>query len=154
AGKMGTLTLRHLKRLGPRRVLVANRSPEKAAAVAAECGGTAGPWEQLDDACVQADIVLSTTGAEPMLMPRRRWDAILARRSGGTAVVIDIAIPRDFDPRIHDGDRTCVFNIDDLKGIQEKTLAERRKHVAPAEAIVEMEVRKFLKEWTRRRNGP
>ncbi|MFL5342930.1 MAG: glutamyl-tRNA reductase [Gemmataceae bacterium] len=154
AGKMGGLTLRHLRHLKPRQILVTNRSPEKAQGIAAECGGTAVPWEQLDDACTQADIILSTTGAEPMLMPRRRWDVILARRSGGTSVVIDIAIPRDFDPRIHDGDRTCVFNIDDLKGIQEKTLAERRRHVAPAEAIVEQEVRKFLKEWTRRRNGP
>ena len=154
AGKMGALTLRHLRGLRPRQILVTNRSPEKAATVAAECGGTAVPWDQLDGACAQADIILSTTGAEPQIMPRRRWDAILARRGGGTVVVLDIAIPRDFDPRIHDGDRTCVFNIDDLQSIREKTLAERRSHVAPAEAIVEQEQRKFLKEWTRRRNGP
>src|SRR5262249_35380888 len=98
AGKMGALTLRHLRSLNPRRILVTNRSPEKARDVAAECGGTAMPWEQLDDACAQADIVLSTTGAEPQIMPRRRWDTILARRAGGTVVVLDIAIPRDFDP--------------------------------------------------------
>ena len=154
AGKMGGLTLRQLRHLNPREILVTNRSAEKAQSLASECGGTAVPWEQLDDACVRADIVLSTTGAEPTLMPWRRWDGILARRAGGTVVVIDIAIPRDFDPRIHDGDRTCVFNIDDLKNIREKTLAERRKHVVPAEAIVEQEVHRFLKEWTRRRNGP
>src|SRR5260221_4970626 len=87
-------------------------------------------------------------------MTRRRWDMILVRRSGGTVVVLDIAVPRDFDPRIHDGDRTCLFNIDDLKSIREKTLAERLEHVAPAEAIVEQEQRRFLKDWTRRRHGP
>ncbi len=68
--------------------------------------------------------------------------------------MLDIAVPRDFDPRIHDGDRTCLFNIDDLKTIREKTLVERHKHIAPAEAIVEQEQRKFLKDWARRRNGP
>lgn len=154
AGKMGTLTLKHLKNLRPQRILVTNRSPEKAAAVAAECGGAPVPWEKFDDACAQADIILSTTGAPEPIMPRRRWDAILAKRGGGTAVVLDIAVPRDFDPRIHDGDRTCLFNIDDLKSIRERTLGERRKHVGPAEAIVEQEVRRFQKDWTRRRNGP
>ena len=154
AGKMGALTLRHLKNLRPQRILVTNRSPEKAKAVAAECGGSAVPWEQLDDACAQADIVLSTTGAPEPIMPRRRWDAILARRAGGTAVVLDIAVPRDFDPAIHDGDRTCLFNIDDLKSIRERTLAERQRHVAPAESIVDQELRRFIRDWARRRNGP
>ena len=68
AGKMGELTLRHLKELRPRRILVTNRSPEKAAAVARGCGGEPVPWERLDDALTRADIVLSTTGAPE---PRR-----------------------------------------------------------------------------------
>src|SRR5204863_7993080 len=62
AGKMGELTLRHLRQLRPRRILVTNRSPEKAETVARGCGGLAMPWAQLDEALVQADIVLSTTG--------------------------------------------------------------------------------------------
>ena len=69
-------------------------------------------------------------------------------------VILDIAVPRDFDPRIHDGDRTCLFNIDDLKRIQEATLADRRRHVGPAEALVEQETQRFVKEWRRRRHGP
>src|SRR5205085_3115825 len=63
AGKMGELTLRHLRQLEPARILVTNRTPEKAAAVAQGCGGQAVPWERLDEALAQADIVLSTTGA-------------------------------------------------------------------------------------------
>ena len=63
AGKMGELTLKHLRQLRPRRILVANRSPEKAAAVAAGCGGEAVAWAALDDVLARADIVLSTTGA-------------------------------------------------------------------------------------------
>ncbi len=154
AGKMGSLTLRHLKSLNPQHILVTNRSPEKAEAVAKECGGIAVVWEQLDDACAQADIILSTTGAPEPIMPRRRWNAILSKHSASTVVVLDIAVPRDFDPQIHDGDRTCLFNIDDLKSIREKTLAERARHVEPAETLVEQEQRKFLRDWARRRHGP
>ena len=154
AGKMGELTLRHLKALAPRRIFVTNRSAEKAAQVAAGCGGQAVPWEALDDALARADIVLSTTGAPEPIVTRRRFDDVLARRSGGTMVILDIAVPRDFDPAIHDGDRACLFNIDDLQRIRDQTLKERHKSVAPAEAIVEREVQRFLGDWNRRRHGP
>ena len=154
AGKMGELTLRHLKGLRPHKILVTNRSPEKAQAVARGCGGEPVGWEKLDDALVKADIVLSTTGAPEPIVTLERYRKVLARRGGGTVVILDIAVPRDFDPRIHDGDRTCLFNIDDLKRIREATLADRLKHVGPAEDIVEQEAQRFLKDWARRRNGP
>lgn len=154
AGKMGRLTLKHLRSLRPGRVLVTNRSPEKAAEVAAGCGGHAVPWDRLDDALVEADIVLSTTGAAEPIVPRARYERHVLPRRTGTQVVLDIAVPRDFDPAIHDGDRVCVFNIDDLTRVREQTLAVRHKHVAPAEALVEQEVRNFLADWDRRRSGP
>ena len=155
AGKMGRLTLKHLQALNIGRVLVTNRSPEKAAEVAAGCGGSAVPWDRLDDALAEADIVLSTTGAPEQVVTRERFeDRVLPRRRGGPMVVLDIAVPRDFDPAIHDGDRVCVFNIDDLTRVREGTLAKRRKHVAPAEGIVEQEVKRFVEEWNRRRTGP
>jgi glutamyl-tRNA reductase len=155
AGKMGELTLKHLRRLAPKRIVVANRSHEKAQSVARDCGGVAVPWEQLDAALAEADIVLSTTGAPEPIMPRRRFDAILAQRTTGRPVVIlDIAVPRDFDPRIHDGDQTFLFNIDDLQRIRDRTLQDRLKHLAPAEAIVVQERDRFLSEWQRKKNGP
>jgi len=154
AGKMGQLTLKHLRELQPRQILVTNRSPEKAIPVAQGCGGQAVPWEQLDDALVQADIVLSTTGAPEPIVTRRRFDALSAKRGRKPVVILDIAVPRDFDPRIHDGETAFVFNIDDLKRIREQTIHQRQKHIAPAEAIVEHERKKFVEDWTRRRNGP
>jgi glutamyl-tRNA reductase len=155
AGKMGRLTLKHLRHLNPGRIRVTNRSPEKAAEVAAGCGGQPVPWAKLDDALAEADIVLSTTGAPEPIMPRDRFErSVLPRRKAGTLVVLDIAVPRDFDPAIHDGDAVCVFNIDDLTRVREQTLAERRKHVAAAEAIVAAEVKAFADDWERRKNGP
>jgi glutamyl-tRNA reductase len=154
AGKMGGLTLKHLRTLEPHRVLVTNRSPEKALDMAAGCGGEAVPWEKLDDVLARADIVLSTTGAPEPIVTRKRFAGILARRTGGPMVVLDIAVPRDFDPAIHDGDRVCLFNIDDLHRIREQVLAERLRHVGPAETIVERETARFVSEWARRQSGP
>jgi glutamyl-tRNA reductase len=154
AGEMGRQTLQHLKELNPAKVLVTNRSAEKAAALAAECGGQPVPWDQLDDAMVRADIVLSTTGAPEPIMPRRRFaEKVLARRAGRTVVIFDMAVPRDFDPRIAD-DGVYLFNVDDLQRVAEQQLAERRKHLGPAEAIVEAEVQRFVADWNRRRDGP
>jgi glutamyl-tRNA reductase len=156
AGKMGRLTLKHLEELKPGRILVTNRSPEKAVEVAADCHGVPIPWEKLDDALGEADIALSTTGAgEPIVTRKRFQDKILPkRRHARTLVVLDIAVPRDFDPTIHDGERVCLFNIDDLTRIREQTIAVRQSHIRPAEAIISGEVRAFLEDWQRRKNGP
>jgi glutamyl-tRNA reductase len=154
AGKMGELTLKHLRQLRPKRILVTNRSPEKAEAVARGCGGNAVPWAELDAALARSDIVLSTTGAPEPVVTADRWQKVLGQRKKGSVVILDIAVPRDFDPLIHDGDRTWLFNIDDLKRIRDATLQERLKHAAPAEAIVEAETQRFVKDWARRRIGP
>jgi glutamyl-tRNA reductase len=153
AGKMGGLTLRHLRQLGPKQICVTNRSPEKAVAVARGCGGEAVPWDKVDDLLARADIVLSTTGAPQPIVSRERYRAIRQRRTR-PVVILDIAVPRDFDPGIHDGDETFLFNIDDLERIRGETLRKRQEHVKPAEAIVDQEVRRFLRDWARQRNGP
>ena len=91
AGKMGELTLKHLRELHPQRILVANRSPEKAESVARGFGGQAVGWDKLDDALVESDIVLSTTGAPEPIMTRRRFNDILERRVVDTVPSLDAA---------------------------------------------------------------
>ena len=155
AGEMAQLTLTHLKELNPAGIVVTNRSPDRAEALATEFGGRAIPWDQLDDALVKADIVLSTTGAKDTIMPRRRFDEkVLPHRGRRKMVIFDMAVPRDFDARIHDGDRVSLFNVDDLNAVRDQQLAERRRHVGPAEQIVDVEVRTFVQDWNRRKDGP
>ena len=154
AGKMGELTLKHLAELKPKRILVTNRSPEKARMVAAGCGGQAVPFEQLDDLLVRSDIVLSTTGANEPIVDQARWNRVRSQRRKGTMVVIDIAVPRDFEPSLHDGETMCLYNIDDLQKVREARIAERRRHIGAAETLVENEVAAFEADWSRRRNGP
>ncbi len=155
AGKMGRLALNHVRELNPARVLVTNRSPERAHATAANCGGQVVPWSQLDEVLAQADIVLSATDArEPIVTRKRFTEKVRTRRGGRTLVVFDLAVPRDFDPDLHDGDRVIVFNVDDLQQTANQWAAERRKHVPAAESIVSAEVAKFVQDWNRRKDGP
>lgn len=154
-GEMGRLTLNHIQELQPARVLLTNRNLERAQSTAAECGGQAIPWDRLDEALAQADIVVSTTGAtEPIMMRRRFEEKVRPRRGGRTLVVFDLAVPRDFDPRLHDGDRVNVFNVDDLNRVTDQWKAERLKHLPAAEAIITSEVGKFVQDWNRRKDGP
>jgi glutamyl-tRNA reductase len=151
AGKMGELTLKHLAAQKPRRILVTNRSPDKALAVARGCGGEAVPWDRLDEAMGMAHIILSTTGAPEPIVTLERYRKI---RHNAFTVILDIAVPRDFDPRIHDGEETFLFNIDDLMKLRETTLARRRDHIPPAQAIVEQEAQRFMKDLAGRKVGP
>lgn len=155
AGKMARLTLTHLRELQPGRIIVTNRSPEKANEVAEWCGGKAVPWEQLNTALAEADVALSATGSPEPIVTKSWFDThVLPKRRAHALVVLDIAVPRDIDPEIHDGSNVFVFNVDDLTRVKEQTLAVRKKHIAPAEQIVEAETTAFLVDWQRRRSGP
>jgi glutamyl-tRNA reductase len=155
AGKMGSLTLRQLKALKPGRILVTNRSPQKAEQVAVGCGGLAVVWSDLDRAMAKADIILSTTGAAQPIVTLESFRQILPQRHGRPVAIIDIAVPRDFDPRIAELDLVnLLVNIDDLHAIRDKILKTRSKHLPAAEAIVSAEQARFFKEWNRRQSGP
>ena len=153
AGKMGELTLKSLRELFPGTILICNRSPAKAMDLARQCGGEALSWDRLDEVLVRSDIILSTTGSPDVIVDRARWDRIAPRRKHGRCVILDIAVPRDFDPSLHNGDTVCLFNIDDLQKVREDRIAERRKHLPQAENLVEAEASRFIKQWERRRNS-
>jgi glutamyl-tRNA reductase len=155
AGKIGELTLKHLLELRPRRVLVCNRSVDKALALARTYRGEVWPWEQLDEALVEADIVLSCTGAPEAIVTRLRFEKVLPRRLGRHVAILDLAVPRDFDPAIADLEEVdLLLNVDDLNRIRDEVLRERLKHVPAAEALVQSETDAFLASWSRRSLGP
>ena len=115
AGKMGELTLEHLRELRPGRILVTNRNPRKAAEVADRWSGQPVPFERLDDWLVEADLVLSTTGSQEPIIHRERFARIMQRRDYRPVFVIDIAVPRDFAADVGDLDNVYLYNIDDLQ---------------------------------------
>ncbi len=154
-GKIGELTLRHLQTLKPGKVLICNRHYEKAEELAKSCRGQAVPWESLFEAISKADILLSTTGAPEPIVKLDHMQQLAKGRLGRHWAIIDLAIPRDFEPNIASLEQVdLMVNIDDLKDIREKVIQERIKHIPEAEAIVLQEKQQFAKEWSRRLTGP
>ena len=156
AGKMGRLTLKHLQELNPARILVTNRSPEKAAATGGRvrrAGGAVGATRRRAGAGRHRAEHDRRAGADRDAAAVRREGACRGAPAGrwwSSTSPCRATSTRG----IHDGDRVCVFNVDDLTRVAEQAAAERRKHVPAAEAIVDAEVAKFVQDWNRRKDGP
>lgn len=140
AGKMGDLTLQHLKTLSPGRILVTNRSPERAETAAARWGGQAVPFDELYLALKEADVVVSTTAAENKpIVTFDQYARVQRARRNRLALILDIALPRDFDETIGNLEQVMLYNVDDLRAQAEQNLKRRQKGIDPATAIIERE---------------
>ena len=138
-GKMGETTLQHLKGLNPGTILVTNRSPEKAESAAMRWGGRAVPFDRLGQALIEADLVISTTAATEPVITLEQYQRVQRARRNRLALILDIAIPRDFDPRIGDLDQVMLYHVDDLRAQAEQNRLQRQKGIDPALAIIERE---------------
>jgi glutamyl-tRNA reductase len=148
AGKMSTLAARHLIQHGAANILVANRTPARAEQVAAEflgsnCTTAVLPFDQLYAQADRADIVLTSTGAPQKIFGRSHGQHFLERRRHRPMFFIDIAVPRDVDPRMNDVEGCFVYDIDDLQQVAQANLADRGREAEAAEAIILNEVAKY-----------
>ena len=148
AGKMGELAAANLVSRGVADLVVANRSPERAAQLASRYGARSVPLSDVELEVGQADIVVASTGAEGLVLTAEQVER--ARRGQGSRPLffIDIAVPRDLDPGINGLDGCYLYDIDDLERVVEATVAGRREEAARAEAIVCEEARAFA-AWQR-----
>lgn len=137
AGKMGRLTARSLARAGVGEVIVTNRSPARAEKLAQELGWIARPFAELDELLVQADVVLTCTGAERPILDQRRVRAVVKRRKYRPLFLVDIAVPRDIEPSVADLEQVFLYNIDDLEAVSREHMDKRRGETGKAEALVE-----------------
>jgi glutamyl-tRNA reductase len=139
AGKMGELTLKHLKGLNPGKILVINRDPDRALRAATRWNGRAIPFEQLGQALIDADLVISTTAAAEPIVTLEQYVRVQRARRNRLSLILDIAIPRDFDPRIGELDQVTLYHVDDLRAQAEQNRLERQKGIDPALVIIERE---------------
>lgn len=140
-GELGGLTARVLERVGVSSIVVTNRTPEPARALAGEVGGRAEPFEHLDELLIDADIAITCTASRTPLLSRERLESIAARRDGRDLVVIDVAVPRDVEAEARSVRGVRLYDLDDLRGWGSDALAPEA--IDAARAIVEEEASDF-----------
>jgi glutamyl-tRNA reductase len=154
AGEMAEETLRYLQHEGAHDVTVINRSFDHACELALRWQGRALPWEQLLAALAKMDLVISTTGADQSLVREADFRRVHQARYGKPLFVLDLAVPRDFDPAIGDLAGIYLYSIDDLRAACERNRLERDKELPAAQSIVEQETDLFMADLHARASGP
>jgi len=143
AGKMSELAARHLMAHGAASIFVANRTYDRAAALAAKFSGQAIRFEQLYETCDRADIVITSTGSPRAIFRREHGELFLSRRKNRPMFFIDIAVPRDVDPQMNRLDGIFVYDMDDLQQAVAANTSDRRKEAERAEHIIDSEIERF-----------
>jgi glutamyl-tRNA reductase len=143
AGKMSELAARHLLAQGAGPIFVANRTYDRAQALAQRFVGQAIRFDQLYQHCEQADIVITSTGSPGAIFRREHGEKFLAKRRNRPMFFIDIAVPRDVDPEMNKLDGIFVYDIDDLQDAVSSHVEGRKKEAELAEHIIDAEVERF-----------
>jgi glutamyl-tRNA reductase len=143
AGKMSELAVKHLHSNGAPCVYVVNRTYSRAQELAEKFHGTAHPIEELESVLEKVDIVISSTGADHLVLTKPQMAAVMKKRKNRPLFMIDIAVPRDLDPEINDIPNIYLYDIDDLEGIVEFNIQERQKEAAKIDEMIEVEFSAF-----------
>ncbi len=143
AGEMAELAARHLLKGGIESLCICNRTQEKAEELAGELCCFSLPFTDLSTALGKADVVISSTGSASPIITKSMTEDIMRGRRHRAMFFIDIAVPRDIDPGVHDLDNVYLYNIDDLKSVVEENTALRREEADKAAWLIKAEVRDF-----------
>ncbi len=135
AGDMNALTARHFMSAGVKRMVIANRTLERAQALAGELNAHAVPLSDLGKELAEADIVISCTASPEPLIAKRAVEAAIRARRRRPIFMVDMAVPRDIDPNVAELEDVYLFSIDDLQqlineNIQQREVGRRRRAAA------------------------
>jgi len=144
AGEMAELAARHLYGNGCKNILVANRTLARAEALAAEFSGHAMTMDQLTDFLDAADIVISSTSASTYVLMPEMIEQALDKRHGSPMLLLDIAVPRDIDPRIDRIDDVYLFDVDDLQQVVDGNRSQREQESVLAGELLKDEASRFF----------
>jgi glutamyl-tRNA reductase len=147
SGDMGSETLQHLLGRGAVHVTVINRSQDRARAVADQLKVRSQPWESLETLLIDADLVVSTTGAPEPIVTESRMRNVMHLRRKGTLLILDLAVPRDFEASIARLPSVFLYSVDDLQSVCQRNEAFRRQQLPKAKRIIEEERERLKSDW-------
>jgi glutamyl-tRNA reductase len=136
AGDTSEKTARALLSRGARSIVVTNRSFERAAELAKEFNGRAIEFDEWDIEFDKIDIVISSTAAPHHILDRAKLEPLMKERRNRPLLLIDIAVPRDIDPEVNFIENVYLYNVDDLQGIANGYLDQRKEEIARCDAII------------------
>jgi len=146
AGEMAELAVEHLIRNKAGEIFVANRTFERGVEMARQFNGKSVRFEEITD-CLQAvDIIISSTGSPDFIIRKNQIKGLLKSRKNRPLFFIDIAVPRDIDPKINQLSNSYVYDIDDLKSVIEENIEDRQREAVRGERIVDEAVIRF-RQW-------
>ncbi|MGD9486474.1 MAG: glutamyl-tRNA reductase [Calditrichaceae bacterium] len=146
AGETGTLAAQHLIEKGVKQLFITNRTYEKAAKLADDLTGTAVPFDDMNSVLPEVDVVIGATSAPEFILSESDIREIQGRRGSRPLFLIDIAIPRDFDPKINRLENVFLNDMDGLQQIVDKNLSKRRQEIPEAMIIIDQEISNFT-DW-------
>jgi glutamyl-tRNA reductase len=144
AGKMSVLAARHLARAGAASIHVTNRSPERAARLAAAVQGHIADYTNFTATLPTMDVVIASSAAPHYVLSKEMMRGVMASRRNRPVFLIDIAVPRNIDPAVNEIDGVFLYDIDDLQKVVDRNKAGRQEKAAGAERIVEVEVERLV----------
>lgn len=144
AGETSERTARSLQGHGVHSILVANRTHDRASVLAAELGGEAVRWEEWENRAVGVDIIISSTSAPHYVLTQAKLEALARRRERRPLFLIDLAVPRDFEPSINLLDDVYLYDIDDLQSIAHAHLRERETEITRSVEILKPHVARYM----------
>lgn len=144
AGDTSEKTARALLSRGAKSIVVANRSLERAQALAADLGGRAVDFEHWSREFEHIDIVISSTSAPHYVLDRVKLEPLMKVRKHRPLLLVDIAVPRDIDPEVNFLEAVYLYNIDDLQAIADDYLRQRHEEIARCEEIIRSKVSGLL----------
>ncbi len=146
AGKMSELSAKHLYSNGAHKVIVVNRTLERAQELADKFNGIACPMDRMFDYLPDVDVIISSTGAKELVLTHGMIQHVIQKRKSRPLFMIDIAVPRDIDPAISELPGVFLYDIDDLQLIVDHNLEERRKEAVKIEEMITLELAAF-EQW-------
>ena len=154
AGEMGEETLQYLIDKNAQNIRIINRNHQRALDLAARTTGIAVAWDQLKDLLVDADLIVSATGATDPIITAEAFAPISEMRYQKPLFILDLAVPRDIDPALGEFLGVYLYSIDDLQAVCDRNRKARKREWPKAEHIIEEETGRFMSDLYRRVTGP
>jgi glutamyl-tRNA reductase len=143
AGETSERTARSFQSRGAKQLFVSNRSYDKAVALAETMGGRAIRFDDWEQEFRDLDILVSSTAAPHAVVTRAKIEPMLKLRRDRPLFIIDLAIPRDVEPTVHELDGVYVYDLDSLHAIADRTIETRKKEMDACDSLIEKHVGDF-----------